>query len=73
MHHLRNKPESDHTGQESYVAAKIKACDISFFPINKSLALLNAGAMEEDDDGLHQQQKGHSGMARAATRPRIAN
>ena len=46
MHHLRRKPQSDYTGQESYVWHKVKQKEISFFPMNKSLRLIQLGATD---------------------------
>ena len=47
MLHLRHKPEDEFTGQESYVHAKIKKSDYSFFPLNKSLDLMSVEGTAE--------------------------
>eukprot|EP01063_Lacrimia_lanifica_P013401 TRINITY_DN2003_c2_g3_i1.p1 TRINITY_DN2003_c2_g3~~TRINITY_DN2003_c2_g3_i1.p1 ORF type:complete len:3278 (+),score=1090.44 TRINITY_DN2003_c2_g3_i1:148-9834(+) len=39
LHHLRLKDAADFTGQESFVSQQVDAADLSFFPMNKALAL----------------------------------
>ena len=39
MVYLNHKPEDEHTGQESYVHAKLQAADVTFFPLMKSMEL----------------------------------
>ena len=51
MHHLRLKERNDYTGQESYVADKIRENDLSFFPHGKALSLRSTyEAADEDVD-----------------------
>ncbi|KAJ9447528.1 Inositol 1 [Diplonema papillatum] len=39
LHHLRLKEVSEFTGQESFVYEKVQVMDLSFFPLNKALAV----------------------------------
>ena len=52
--HLFFKPQNDYNGVESYLADKIAANDISFFPLHRAICLdgvVAAGAHEEEGDG----------------------
>jgi len=51
MLHLRHKAEDEFTGQESYVANKIRQKDILFFPLNRSLQLEALDLEGEPDTG----------------------
>eukprot|EP01060_Flectonema_neradi_P021121 TRINITY_DN2863_c0_g2_i1.p1 TRINITY_DN2863_c0_g2~~TRINITY_DN2863_c0_g2_i1.p1 ORF type:complete len:2995 (+),score=446.88 TRINITY_DN2863_c0_g2_i1:928-8985(+) len=48
LHHLRLRDTSEYTGQESYVAEKVKNSDLSFFPLNKALAVDHKKAEEDE-------------------------
>ena len=50
LHHLRIKPPEDFTGQESYVHEMVQRKDISFFPLNKSLTLMEASNQSQEED-----------------------
>ena len=49
LHHLRLRDTSEYTGQESYVAEKVKHSDLSFFPLNKALAVDHK---KQEEDGM---------------------
>jgi hypothetical protein len=42
LQHLQRKPPDEYTGQDSFVAAKLRQKDISFFPMGKALSLQQA-------------------------------
>ena len=69
MHHLQRKPKDEFTGQESYVWEKMMRRDVSFFPLNKSLAYEKAvrddkaGEMEKMDHTTTSQQQVTPGFA----------
>eukprot|EP00753_Platysulcus_tardus_P019320 PLAT7093.3.p1 GENE.PLAT7093.3~~PLAT7093.3.p1 ORF type:complete len:3832 (-),score=1538.05 PLAT7093.3:472-11967(-) len=47
--HLNQKEEINYTGQESYIAEKMRRMDLSFFPVNRALCL-----PEDDSEKLQQ-------------------
>eukprot|EP01061_Rhynchopus_euleeides_P010284 TRINITY_DN1971_c0_g3_i1.p1 TRINITY_DN1971_c0_g3~~TRINITY_DN1971_c0_g3_i1.p1 ORF type:complete len:2734 (+),score=1123.83 TRINITY_DN1971_c0_g3_i1:1047-8204(+) len=65
-HHLLTKKEDEFTGQESYVWECIRELDFSFYPINKSMSLMELGVLEDDDgkDAEHAMQDEMSSMSR---------
>eukprot|EP00760_Papus_ankaliazontas_P029805 PhM_4_TR4472/c0_g4_i1/m.50959/K04959/ITPR2; inositol 1,4,5-triphosphate receptor type 2 len=46
MHHIKRKPESEYTGQESYVFNKMLRRDLTFFPVNRSTSLESVDTSE---------------------------
>eukprot|EP00667_Euglena_gracilis_P000026 EG_transcript_26 len=44
LQHLELKPQDDYTGQESYVFNKLQRNDISFFPMNMAMGVLQGDA-----------------------------
>lgn len=46
--YVRRKPDSECTGIEKYVKDKIKAEDLTFFPINKCLSLHSTRPVNEN-------------------------
>ena len=47
--HVIEKDEDEYTGQESYVMDRIKELDFSFYPINKSMSMMELGVLEDKD------------------------
>eukprot|EP01060_Flectonema_neradi_P032160 TRINITY_DN5067_c0_g1_i12.p1 TRINITY_DN5067_c0_g1~~TRINITY_DN5067_c0_g1_i12.p1 ORF type:complete len:2009 (+),score=330.55 TRINITY_DN5067_c0_g1_i12:2479-8505(+) len=47
--HVIEKDEDEYTGQESYVMDRIKELDFSFYPINKSMSMVELGVLEDKD------------------------
>ncbi|KAJ9465260.1 Ryanodine receptor [Diplonema papillatum] len=55
-HHLLTKKEDEFTGQESYVWERIQELDFSFYPINKSMSLMELGVLEDKDGTEHEEE-----------------
>lgn len=52
--YLRRKDDSEFTGQESYVAERVRKQDISFFPVGRAVALEQRQKDEQEEaDGDH--------------------
>eukprot|EP01063_Lacrimia_lanifica_P041232 TRINITY_DN9571_c0_g2_i1.p1 TRINITY_DN9571_c0_g2~~TRINITY_DN9571_c0_g2_i1.p1 ORF type:complete len:2499 (+),score=932.45 TRINITY_DN9571_c0_g2_i1:909-7499(+) len=58
-HHLLTKKEDEFTGQESFVSERIRDRDFSFYPINRSMSMLELGVLEDEDgDDLNEEIRG---------------
>eukprot|EP01064_Diplonema_japonicum_P011696 TRINITY_DN19132_c0_g1_i1.p1 TRINITY_DN19132_c0_g1~~TRINITY_DN19132_c0_g1_i1.p1 ORF type:complete len:2902 (+),score=722.22 TRINITY_DN19132_c0_g1_i1:105-8810(+) len=65
-HHLLTKKEDEFTGQESYVWERIRELDFSFYPINKSMSMMELGVLE--DDGKEKEEIMNNTMHELSTR-----
>jgi len=55
LQYLANKEVDNYSGQESYVAEKIKRRDLSFFPLGQAISLKELNKSEDKINELTQQ------------------
>ena len=82
MHHLRKKEQDEYTGQESFVAQRIRQHNLSFFPHDKCLSLRDRSATsteEEKDRGTKEPEThgrggtNNAGQLVVSAGPQLAN